>query len=280
MISSGKTARRLSPKLAFLAVAFSGLAFLATAVAQDGRKRLEESPRHHEWVRIAAPGERSVHTWVVYPEVAGPAPAVVVIHENRGLTDWARSVADRLAEEGYVALAPDLLSGSGPDGGGTTSFASSDDARTAIYALPPDQVMADLDAVIAHALAMKATTDTISVAGFCWGGARSFELAAHNEDIDAAFVFYGSAPSDEAVLKQIRVPVYGFYGGDDFRITGAVPDVQKKMDELGKKFDAKIYEGAGHAFMRLGEAPDASAANINVYVHGWDRWLEILGAMN
>lgn len=259
-----------------LAGVFIAISWAAPGFAQDGRQRLEESPRHHEWINVATPEGRSVRTWVVFPEVDGPAPAVVVIHENRGLNDWARSVADRLAEEGYVALAPDLLSGEGPNGGGTSSFASTDDARNAIYALPPEQVIEDLDAVIAHAQAMPATSDVVTVAGFCWGGARAWDVAVHNDGIAAVFVFYGSAPRDLDSLESIKVPVYGFYGGDDFRITGAVPDVQKAMDERGKTFDATIYKGAGHAFMRSGEAIDGAAANINARNLAWERWLDLL----
>jgi carboxymethylenebutenolidase len=238
-------------------------------------ERLENSPRHHEWADIASANGRTVRTWVVYPEVGEPAASVVIIHENRGLNDWARAVADHVAELGYVALAPDLLTGAGPDGGGTSSFATTDDARNAIYELTNEQVMADLDAVVAHARSLDATNDTVMVGGFCWGGSRTFLYATHNSDVVAFFVFYGGAP-DESSMENITHPVYGFYGGDDFRITSEIPKVTDAMARLNKSYEPEIYEGAGHGFMRSGEASGASDANRLAMEHAWIRWATLL----
>lgn len=257
--------------------AFASLVLASVAVAQPAdpaQARLEESPRHHEWAEIAAPGGRSVRTFVVYPEVAEPRAAVVIIHENRGLNDWARSVADRIAELGYVALAPDLLSGTGPDGGGTDAFESSDAARNGIYELPAEQVTSDLNAVIAHARGMAATTETVMVGGFCWGGSQAFRIATNNNTIGAAFVFYGSAP--DGGFDRIAAPVYGFYGGEDFRITGAVPQVAEQMRAAGKTYAPATYDGAGHAFMRSGEMPESSDANRAAMEQAWERWAALL----
>jgi carboxymethylenebutenolidase len=212
----------------------------------------------------------------VFPEVDRAVPAVVIIHENRGLNDWARGVADQIAEAGYVALAPDLLSGTGPDGGGTSSFKSVDDARNAISALTAGQVMADLDAVVAHARAMDATTDTVAVGGFCWGGGQTFSYAARNPEIAAAYVFYGRSVTDEEELAKIKAPVYGFYGGDDFRITGSVEGVAASMKKLGRTFEPVVYEGAGHAFLRSGETAAADHPNRKAYLAAWQRWKELL----
>lgn len=259
------------------ALALVTLAFTAPAIAQPAdpaQRRLEESPRHHEWAEVAAPGDRVVRTFVVYPEVDEPRAAVVIIHENRGLNDWARSVADRIAELGYVALAPDLLSGTGPGGGGTEAFESSDAARNGIYELPVEQVVSDLNAVIAHARGMAATTETVMVGGFCWGGSQTFRIATENDTIDAAFVFYGSAPGEG--YAQIVCPVYGFYGGEDFRITGSVEEVAAEMRAAGATYDPVIYEGAGHAFMRSGEMPGAGDANRKALLQAWERWAELL----
>src|SRR5687768_4170796 len=164
-------------------------------------ERLEKSPRHHEWVDIDAPGERKVHTWVVFPEVDRPATVVIVIHENRGLTDWVRGVADQVAEAGYVAVAPDLLSGTAPGGGNTADFGSEDAARNGIGKLPQEQVTADLDAVYEFAKKLEAGNKVVAVGGFCWGGGQTFAYAAHNPNIAAACVFYGSSPRDEAAYK-------------------------------------------------------------------------------
>jgi carboxymethylenebutenolidase len=259
------------------ALALVTLAFATPALAQPAdpaQQRLENSPRHHEWAEVAAPGDRVVRTFVVYPEVDEPRAAVVIIHENRGLNDWARSVADRIAELGYVALAPDLLSGTGPGGGGTAAFESSDAARNGIYALPAEQVVSDLNAVIDHARAMAATTDTVMVGGFCWGGSQTFRMATENDTIAAAFVFYGSAPDDG--YENIACPVYGFYGGEDFRITGNVDAVADRMDGAGKRYDFTVYDGAGHAFMRSGEQADASEANRKAMEAAWALWEGLL----
>src|SRR5512142_1259676 len=129
---------------------YSLLFLLLPALATVGQPaptaRLEESPRHREWVKVRS-GAREVSCFIVYPEVKDKAPAVVVIHEIFGLTDWVRGVADQLAEAGYIAIAPDLLSGAGPKGGGTDSFGG-ETVRKAIMSLPPNQVTADLDACV------------------------------------------------------------------------------------------------------------------------------------
>lgn len=247
--------------------------------ADPAKKRLESSPRHHEWVDVKTPAGRTVRAFLVFPEVKEPVPGVVVIHENRGLTDWVRSVADQLAEAGYVALAPDLLSQTGPDKGGTSSFASSDAARDGIYKLPADQVMQDLDACVDHLRKLDATNKRIVVGGFCWGGSQTFLYATHNPDIAAACVFYGSAPEPEA-LKKIRAPVYGFYGGKDFRITGQVPRTHEAMQKLDKKYDPVTYADAGHGFMRSGEEPGADAANRKAMQQAWERWKKLLKELN
>ena len=252
------------------------LALSLVTFAQDpAKKALDESPRHHEWIDVAQ-GERNVRCFVVFPEVKEKAQAVLVIHENKGLTDWVRSVSDKLAAEGFIAIAPDLLSGSGPEGGDTSSFKSTDDATKAIYALKPEQVKADLDAVAAHARKLEACNGTLSVAGFCWGGSQSFLYATQAKDVKAAFVFYGSAPTDEAVLAKLTCPVYGFYGENDARISAGLPATEEAIKKAGKTFEPVIYKGAGHGFVRAGEAADASEANKAARTEAWKRWLELL----
>src|SRR3984893_16704760 len=198
------------------------LAGLAAPVpAQDFAKdRLNKSPRHHEWV-VVKNGNRYVHCFVVFPEVKDKATAVLVIHENKGLTDWVRSVADQLAEAGYVAIAPDMLSGLGPKGGKTSDFPSVDAATKALYTLPPDQVTGDLNAAADYVLKLPAVNGKLAVAGFCWGGGQTFRLATNRGDIKAAFVFYGP-PQDKAALAKINCPVYGFYGENDARINSTI----------------------------------------------------------
>ncbi len=260
---------------ALLAISLAVSANAAIPPAAEPGDRLENSPRHHEWVTLKTDGDRDVRAFVVFPEVDRPVPAVVVIHENRGLNEWARSLADQVAEAGFVAVAPDLLSGMGPDGGGTDSFRNSDAAREAIYKLTPERVNAGLDAAVKHAKGLEATSDVVTVAGFCWGGGQSFRYATHNPAIAAAFVFYGSAPENE-VLGQLKVPVYGFYGGNDFRITGQVPRVKMRTDELSKPFEPVVYDSAGHGFMRSGEAGNANDANRRGRSAAWERWIKLM----
>lgn len=240
--------------------------------------RLNESPRHHEWVGVEH-GDRTVQTFVVYPEVADKAMAVLIIHENRGLIDWVRGVADRIAEAGYIALAPDLLSGMGPDGGKTSDFANTNAARDALYALPPEQVTADLQAVADYATTLPAANGELAVAGFCWGGSQSFRFATNRADLAAAFVFYGTAPTDPNALARIECPVYGFYGGSDARVTSTVEGTAEQMTQAGKTYEPVTYEGAGHAFMRSGEDAEADSPNRKALDAAWRRWLEVLGEL-
>jgi carboxymethylenebutenolidase len=254
------------------------LSVCLTCAAQDpARERLEASPRHHEWVRLER-GERELACFVAFPEVAGKAPAVLVIHENKGLTDWVRSVTDRLAEEGYIAIAPDLLSGMGPEGGRTDSFASTDAATQALYALEPEQVLADLDAAADHATKLAACDGTLFVAGFCWGGSRSFQYATRRKGLKAAFVFYGSAPTEDEALARIASPVHGFYAENDARVNASLEATIEAMARLEKTFTKQVFVGAGHGFMRAGEGQDAKPGNASAMADAWKRWLELLQA--
>ncbi len=246
-----------------------------SSAQQSSRQRLEKSPRHQEWVAVKQ-GDRVVHSFLVFPEVTDKAPAVVVIHENRGLSDWVRGVADQLAEAGYIAIAPDLLSGMGPGGGKTSDFPDGNSAREAIYRLPPDQVTADLHAVVDYVAKLPASTGAVAVVGFCWGGSQSFRFATNRADLAAAFVFYGRGPDDRDAIARINFPVYGFYGGRDARVNATVPPTAELMKEVGRTFEPVTYEGAGHGFMRAGELPNASEANQKAREKAWGRWKVLL----
>ncbi len=249
------------------------------AAADPAKERLEKSPRHHEWLDVKR-GERTVRCFIAYPEVKTPAAAVLVIHENRGLTDWVRSVADQLAEAGYLAIAPDLLSEHGPKGGNTDSFESADAARNAINELDQTEVTADLAAVADHARTIPSCNGKLSVAGFCWGGAQAFDFATRRKGLQAAFVFYGSPPEDPAALSQVDCPVYGFYGESDARITSTVAATSEAMKKAGKTYEPVTYADAGHGFLRSGEASDETEANRDACREAWARWKELLGRVN
>src|SRR5215472_10867214 len=244
----------------------------ANSHAQDWAKaRLEKSPRHLEWVKVKH-GDREVNCFIAYPEVKDKAPAVLVIHEIFGLSDWAREVTDELAEAGYIAIAPDLLSGSAPGGGGTAELGSGDAVRKAISSLPPSQITADLDAVAAYVTKLPACNGHLAVCGFCWGGGQAFRYATNNKDLKSAFVFYGTGPENASDFARINCPVYGFYAGKDARVGATVPGTEKLMKSAGKTYEPVTYEGAGHGFMRAGEAPDANEANKKGRDDAWQRW--------
>lgn len=251
--------------------------FIVTGLAaQDfAINQLENSPRHHEWVPVQYDG-RTVYSFVAYPEVSEQAHAVIVIHENRGLNDWARSFTDQLAEAGYIAIAPDLLSEFSDEYSRTSDFPTSDAARDALYQLDPDQITADLNAVKEYIRNVDATTGTVVVAGFCWGGSQTFRFATNSSDFDAALMFYGSAPVDAAAVQNISVPVHAFYGENDQRINAGIPAIEELMSQFNKTFEYEIYDGAGHGFMRTGDDPNGSEANINARNDAWDRVKKIL----
>ena len=259
-------------------IAFAALLFaVSPVIAQDWAKQtLNKSTRHQEWVAVKH-GDRTVNAFIVYPEVKDKAPAVLVIHEIFGLSDWAQTVADKLAANGYIAIAPDLLSGMGPNGGGTSTFAAQSDITKAVGALNPDVVTADLNAVADYVRTLPSANGKLAVAGFCWGGSQTFRFATNRKDLSGAFVFYGGAPQD---LASINAPVYGFYGGNDARVTATVAPTTDAMKAAGKKYDPVTYEGAGHGFMRLGVDPgNTNPANVTAYDQAWQRWLSLLKAM-
>jgi carboxymethylenebutenolidase len=252
----------------------------SSALAQDwARARVDASPRHREWVTLKHDG-RSVETFVVYPETSHKAPVVLIIHEIFGMTDWVQDLADQVAAAGYIAVAPDLLSGMGPNGGRSNSFPQGNGgmggpAVEAVSHLDPDQVTADLNAAADYAQKIPASNGKLFVAGFCWGGGQSFRFATNRGDLTAAFVFYGPPPAKEAMAK-ITAPVYGFYAGNDARIGATLPGARQDMKDAGKFFEPVSYEGAGHGFMRAGEAPDATPANKQARTDAWARWEKLL----
>lgn len=267
-------------RLIFCAAFTFALAFSAPAAfAQDwARQRLDKSPRHQEWVKVTY-GSRTVDAFVVYPEVGHKAPVVLMIHEIYGLSDWARSMADDIAAMGYIVIVPDLLSGFGPNGGGTSAFPDTQAVIKAVSALNPDTVTADLNAAADYALKFPAANGKLAVVGFCWGGGKSFLFATHRKDLSAAFVFYGPPPPTES-LSGIAAPVYGFYGGNDERITATVPATKAAMAAAAKAYDPVIYSGAGHGFMRAGEDPaNTNPANVTARDQGLRRLEMLLKAM-
>lgn len=230
-------------------------------------ERLNASPRHGEWITYDAGDGDEVRAWIVHPERPDPAPVVVVIHEIFGLTDWIRAITDQLAAEGFVAIAPDLLSGKGPEGGGTESV-DRQGATTLIRDLDRGEVNRRLSAAAQYVSSLGSATDQIGSVGFCWGGTASFVLATAWDGLDAAVVYYGSSP-ETATLSHVRAPVLGLYAGDDARVNVTIDPAREEMDRLGRTFEVEIYDGSGHGFLRQQAGRDG--ANLRATERAWPR---------
>lgn len=306
LIASAAVSRSVRPVL----IGLAALCFTTVCQGQDWAKaKLEKSSRHGEYVTIQEPGGRALQAWVVYPEVKAKAPVVVLIHEIFGESDWFRLMADELAAKGYIAIAPDLLSGFGPppaagapmagmgaddhahmaaantgagfvrlSPGGTSAFPDQGAVVKAVTTLDAAGVTADLDAAADYGKKLPASNGKVAVAGFCWGGGKSFLFATHRHDLGAAFVFYGPGPSVDKIAA-ITAPVYGFYAGNDARIGATVPQTTTDMKGAGKVYEPVTYEGAGHGFMRAGQAPEAKEADKKAFDEGFERMLKVLKGM-
>ena len=245
------------------------------ALAQSAAEQLEASPRHHEWVTIPTAGGEPFTAFVAYPERSGPSDSIVAIHDIRGMGDWICLVGDELAKAGHLAVVPDFLSGAGPDGGNSESFADSGAVGRAIRTLDPDRITAILKASVGYARALPSTTNVASVGGFCWGGSQTFRYATNDSTLKASFVFYGSPPAREDIAK-ITNPVYGFYGENDNRINSTIEDTKKAMAEDGKTYEPLIYAGVGHGFLKSGMAEGATEVGKARVDEAWERWLGLL----
>ena len=239
---------------------------------QEAKAALEKSPRHGEYADVKT-SSGSVRAWVVYPERKDKAGVVIVIHEIYGLSDWIRGVADQLAREGFIAVAPDLISGHGPGGGGTDSAGSRDDVVKLIRGLTAEEVTGRLNAVRDWAIKLPAANGKSATIGFCWGGGTSFDYAAAQPGLNAAVVYYGVSPA-AADLAKVKAAVLGLYGGDDARVDATIPPAEAEMKRLGKIYEPHIYEGAGHGFLRA--QADRDGANLKATRQAWPRTIAFL----
>lgn len=255
--------------LAFFALVAPALAQELPADAETAVSRLEASPRHGEWITYDAGMGDRVEAWVVYPERSDPAPVVIVIHEIFGMTDWIRAVADQVAAAGYIAIAPDLLSGKAPDGGG--SAALGDQVTRVIRDLDRAEVNRRLVAAADYAMALPSAAPRVAAMGFCWGGSTTFQLATAYADLAGAAVYYGGSPPTET-LTTVQARVLGLYGGNDNRVNATIPDAEAEMERLGKSYEPLIYDGAGHGFLRQQSGQDG--ANMAATRRAWARTLE------
>jgi carboxymethylenebutenolidase len=246
-----------------------------TAIPASGgtaADRLAKSPRHGEWVAIKVGTTDSVMAWVVYPERRDKAPVVIAIHENTGINTWTRGVADQLAADGFIGIAPDL----------TTMFRTGDlkadpdrDAgRAAIGRVTVEMGNQIIDAVAKYGMALPAALPKYGIVGFCWGGGRSFQHAVHSPTLGASVVYYGSPPNAEQ-MASIKAPVLGLYGGNDARINATIPAADSAMKKLGKSYEYHIFDGAGHGFLR---AQDGNEANTAASQQAWPKTIAFFKA--
>jgi len=239
----------------------------------QARERLDTSPRHGEMIDVPL-DDHTLQSWIVYPERSDKAPVVIVIHEIYGLTDWIRSVADQLAADGFIAIAPDLLSGMGPGGGGTNAFEGRDAVVQAVRGLDNETVVKRLNAVKEYALGLPAAGETYATVGYCWGGSTSFYYATQQPELDAAVVYYGTAPEEKSLLENVEAPVLGLYGEDDARVTSTVEATKEAMQGAGKTFESHIYERAGHGFLRAQDQREG--ANEKAAMQAWPKTIRFL----
>lgn len=239
-------------------------------------ERLAKSPRHREDVMIPSPGAPgdSVHAWVFYPQVSGKAPVVIVVHEIFGVSSWIKGVADQLAADGFIAVVPDLLHGKHLPG--APDSVPADAAIAAIRTLDPAVVQRDIDVAANYATHLSAAQPVYGVVGFCWGGGVSFAHAVHgppsaSSPLKAAVVYYGAAP-DASQLAAARAPVLGLYGGNDARLSLTVPGTDSAMRQMHKTYQSKVYDGAGHGFLRAQE--EAGGANAAATRDAWPRTIQ------
>jgi carboxymethylenebutenolidase len=233
------------------------------APAEAARTRLASSTRHGEWVMIPD-GADSLRAFVVYPERKTKAPVVVVIHEIYGLSPWIRGVADQLAADGFVAIAPDLLTSKGLPN--STDSVPANLATAAIRTLDPDDVHRQILAAANYAMALPAAEKRYGVVGYCWGGGVAFEHAVRSPTVKAAVVFYGVSPASQS-LSSVKAPVLGLYAGNDARVDQTIPAADSTMKALGKTYVTHVYEGAGHGFLRQQSAQDG--ANLAATKESW-----------
>lgn len=229
--------------------------------AAEAAARLAASPRHAEWVMIpAATGSGdSIAAFVVFPERRDNAPVVVVVHEIFGLSTWVKAVADQLAADGFIAIAPDLLSKE--RGGASTDSLPYDQARTLIRNVTPDEMNAMVAAVARYGMSLPAAAKKYGVVGYCWGGSASFNHAVFNAPgMSASVVYYGSSPAATDIAK-VKVPVLGLYGENDQRVNATIAQADSTMKANGGTYVSRIFPGAGHGFLRQQDQPaNAEAA--------------------
>lgn len=224
--------------------------------AEHATARLNSSPRHGQYVMVPTASGDSIRAWIVYPERSTKAPVVVVVHEIFGMSTWVRAVADQLAAEGFIAIAPDLLSRQSIPG--APDSISMQAGIAAVSKLDPAAVQHDIDATARYAMSLPSALHKYGVVGFCWGGGIAFQHAVHSPTLGAAVVYYGTSPAT-TTLASVRAPVLGLYGGNDARVVMTIPPADSAMRAMHKTYVHHVFDGATHGFLRQQTGGDAGA---------------------
>lgn len=248
------------------------------AAAESAGQRLQASTRHGEWASIPAGGSDTVRAWVVYPERRDRAPVVVVIHEIFGLTTWVRAVADQLAAHGFIAVAPDLLSGKRlpmPPDSLWSAPGGLDSAIAVISGLDHAEVLRRVTAAGRYGTGLPAARDRWGVMGFCWGGSMTLAAAARVPSLGAAVSFYGGVTPDQVDLRGVRAPTLALLAEEDARVNLTIRYADSSYRAAGVPFEQHTFPGAGHGFLRAQQAHDG--ANLAASKAAWRqavKWLE------
>jgi carboxymethylenebutenolidase len=237
---------------------------------EAAKDQVAKSPRHGEWVDIKIASGAPINSFVIYPERSSKAPVVVVVHDIGGMSDWIRGIGDQLAKEGFIAIVPDLLSGKGPNGGGTASLG--DQVGQTIRTLTPDELKTRLDAVMAYGKTLPSSNGKTGTIGFCWGGGTVFNYALNQPAVDATASYYGPLPTDPAAYEKAKTPILGLYGGNDQRVNANIPVAEAELKKHGVTYTPNIFEGAGHGFLRNQSGQDG--ANYKAVQQAWPKTLE------
>lgn len=243
--------------------------------ADAAAAQLKASPRHAEWVDVKNRAGTPIKSFVVYPERKDKAPVVIVIHEIFGLSDWVRGVADQLAKEGFIAIAPDFLSGKGPNGGGSQELGS-EGSTQAIRNLTPEDTLRILDAVRSYALPIPSGNGKVATIGFCWGGGTSFRYALNQPALNAAVSYYGPMPTEPAAYEKAKAPILGLYGGNDTRVNATIEPAKAELAKTKVTYEPHIFEGAGHGFLRQQTGSEQGPGNLKATQEAWPLTLEFL----
>ncbi|MGQ0560772.1 MAG: dienelactone hydrolase family protein [Gemmatimonadota bacterium] len=229
------------------------------------QERLAASPRHGEWVMVKTGPSDSVRAWIVYPERSTKAPVVVVIHEIFGVSNWIRSVADQLAADGFIAIAPDLLTRF--DIPNTAAGEPNPDSAVArIRQIRPAEYQPQIRAVAEYAMNLPAAVKKYGVVGYCWGGGAVFAHAVHYPDVNAVVSYYGTTPQPGDYAR-VEAPVLGLYAGEDERVNATIARADSAAEAVGFTYEHHRFEGAGHGFLR--QQNGQGGANLEAARQAW-----------